>query len=458
MALAAGDRIGPHQIVELIGQGGMGEVYRARDTRLNRDVALKVLPEVFATDPDRLARFTREAQVLASLNHPNVAGIHGIEVNALVMEFVEGDDLSKIISRGPLPLSEVLTIARQIADAHEAAHEQGIVHGDLKPANIKIKADSTVKVLDFGLAKALGSEGSSAIDVMNSPTLTVHATQMGVILGTAAYMAPEQARGKVVDRRADIWAFGVVLYEMLTGRRAFDGDDVSITLASVLKDDPRWHELPTNLPPPITRLLRRCLEKDSRRRLSSIGDARLELEEREPEHVIPLSSAIVTRPVRWSRVAPALVGAGVAVAAVTAVLWSTTPASPGGALSRLSILAPPGERDVVRRERRARGHAQSAAGSLRIDDHFARRHAGRAGAIDLSVGVGSVARRSDTRRRHALVVRPRAQRQPGVVARWRPRGVGGGSRRRPESVREERERRHTRAGALQVGRAVQERG
>ena len=342
MALAAGDRIGAHQIVELIGQGGMGEVYRARDTRLNRDVALKVLPEVFATDRDRLARFTREAQVLASLNHPNVAGIHGIEGNALVMEFVEGDDLSKIISRGPLPLSEALPIARQIADALEAAHEQGIVHRDLKPANIKIKADGTVKVLDFGLAKALAQDGSSAIDVMNSPTLTVHATQMGVILGTAAYMAPEQARGKVVDRRADIWAFGVVLYEMLTGRRVFDGDDVSITLASVLKDDPKWHELPTNLPPPIARLLRRCLEKDSRRRLSAIGDARLELDEREPERVeAPPSTAIVTPPSRWSRVLLALAGVLV-TAAVAAALWSTTPASTN-ALSRLSILAPPGE-------------------------------------------------------------------------------------------------------------------
>jgi eukaryotic-like serine/threonine-protein kinase len=343
MALVAGERIGAHQILELIGQGGMGEVYRARDTRLNRDVALKVLPDVFATDPDRLARFTREAQVLASLNHPNIAGIHGIEANALVMEFVEGDDLSKIISRGPMPLSEALPVARQIADALEAAHEQGIVHRDLKPANIKIKADGTVKVLDFGLAKALGPDGGSAVDVMNSPTLTVHATQMGVILGTAAYMAPEQARGKVVDRRADIWAFGVVLYEMLTGRRVFDGDDVSITLASVLKDDPKWHELPTNLPRPVTRLLRRCLEKDSRRRLSSIGDARLELEERDPENVIaPPSSAIVTRPSRWSIVAAALVGVGV-TAAVAAALWSTTPASTNGSLSRLSILAPPGE-------------------------------------------------------------------------------------------------------------------
>ena len=240
MGLSAGARLGVYQIVDKLGQGGMGEVYRARDTRLNRDVALKVLPDLFARDPDRLARFTREAQVLASLNHPNIAAIYGIEGDALVMELVDGEDLSAMIARGPMPLAEALPIAKQIADALEAAHEQGIIHRDLKPANIKVRADGTVKVLDFGLAKALGPEGGSAPDLMNSPTLTVHATQMGMIIGTAAYMAPEQARGKPVDRRADIWAFGVVLYEMLTGRRAFDGDDVSITLANVLKEDPKW--------------------------------------------------------------------------------------------------------------------------------------------------------------------------------------------------------------------------
>ena len=343
MGLATGDRIGAYQILELIGQGGMGEVYRARDTKLNRDVALKVLPGLFATDSDRLARFTREAQVLASLNHPNVAGIYGIEANALVMEFVEGDDLSKIIAHGPMPLSEALPIAKQIADALEVAHEQGIVHRDLKPANVKVKADGTVKVLDFGLAKALGHDGGSAIDLMNSPTLTVHATQMGVILGTAAYMAPEQARGKAVDRRADIWAFGVVLYEMLTGRRAFDGDDVSITLANVLKDDPRWHELPTDLPPAVTRLLRRCLEKDSRRRLSSIGDARLELEEREqPAAAQPPASAIVVKRSRLSLIVAAAAGI-VLTATVATMLWRSSPPALRPAATRLSILAPPGE-------------------------------------------------------------------------------------------------------------------
>jgi Tol biopolymer transport system component len=278
-----GRSIGPYQVVGKLGEGGMGEVYRARDAKLNRDVALKVLPDSLAGDPDRLARFRREAQVLASLNHPNIAHIHGFEdsgaTHALVMELVEGPTLAERIAQGPIPLAEALPIARQIADALEAAHEQGIVHRDLKPANIKVRPDGTVKVLDFGLAKALDPATTSGADVMNSPTLTAHATQMGMILGTAAYMAPEQARGKPVDRRADIWAFGVVLYEMLTGQRAFDGDDVSITLASVLKEDVKWEALPADLPASVHRLLRRCLEKDPKRRLSAIGDARLEIEE-----------------------------------------------------------------------------------------------------------------------------------------------------------------------------------
>ncbi len=211
-----------------------------------------MLPELFASDADRLARFTREAQTLAALNHPNIAHIHGFEesggVRALVMELVEGEDLSAQIARGPMPLAEALPLARQIADALEAAHEQGIVHRDLKPANVKVKADGTVKVLDFGLAKAMDPSGGSGGDLMNSPTLTARATQMGMIIGTAAYMSPEQARGKAVDRRADIWAFGVVLYEMLAGRRAFVGDDISITLASVLKEDVDWQALPADLP------------------------------------------------------------------------------------------------------------------------------------------------------------------------------------------------------------------
>jgi serine/threonine protein kinase len=280
-----GTTIGPYQILAELGRGGMGEVYRARDTRLNRDVAIKILPDALAADADRLARFTREAQVLAALNHQNIAAIYGIEKTsgvvsgtALVMELVEGEDLSAAIARGPLTWADALPIARQIADALEVAHEAGIIHRDLKPANIKVRSDGTVKVLDFGLAKALVSDGAGS-DTLNSPTMTARATQLGMVLGTAAYMAPEQARGKAVDRRADIWAFGVVLFEMLTGQRAFEGDDVSITLANVLKEDVHWNRLPPDLPASAHRLLKRSLEKDPKRRLSSIGDARLELDD-----------------------------------------------------------------------------------------------------------------------------------------------------------------------------------
>jgi len=287
MQLTVGSRLHTYEILAILGAGGMGEVYRARDTKLNRDVALKVLPEAFVGDADRLNRFTREAETLAALNHPNIAHVYDagkpdatVPAAYLVMELVEGDDLSAHISRGPMALADAVSIARQIADALEAAHEQGIVHRDLKPANVKVRGDGTVKVLDFGLAKALGRDpaGTSA-GAMNSPTLTARATEMGMIIGTAAYMAPEQARGRAVDRRADVWAFGVVLYEMLTGRRAFDGDDISITLASVLKEDVRWDALPADLPVPVRRLLRRCLEKDPKRRLSAFGDARLELDD-----------------------------------------------------------------------------------------------------------------------------------------------------------------------------------
>jgi len=345
MPLAPGTILGVYQVIGSLGAGGMGEVYRARDTKLNRDVALKVLPHAFSNDGDRVARINREAQVLASLNHPNIAAIYGSEGHALVMELIEGEDLADVIARGAMPLSEVLPIAKQLADALEAAHEQGIVHRDLKPANIKLRANGSVKILDFGLAKALGPDAASAADPMNSPTLAAGATQMGMIIGTAAYMAPEQARGKAVDRRADIWAFGVVLYEMLTGQRAFEGDDVSITLASVLKEEPKWQSLPPGLPPPITRLLRRCLEKDPRRRLSAIGDARLELEEQEASVAsAPLPVIAATRrPSMVSRLWPAL-----AAAVVTAVVAYTAWASTGGAapagVSRLSILPPSGER------------------------------------------------------------------------------------------------------------------
>jgi eukaryotic-like serine/threonine-protein kinase len=263
----------------------MGEVYRATDTRLKRDVALKILPESFATDADRLARFQREAEVLASLNHPNIAAIYGIEesqgTRALVMELVEGPTLADRIAQGPIPVDEALPIARQIAEALEAAHEQGIIHRDLKPANIKVRPDGTVKVLDFGLAKALEPAGAMSPSATASPTITSPAmmTGVGVLLGTAAYMSPEQARGKVVDKRSDIWAFGCVLYEMLTGRSAFQGEDIGDILASVVKTEPDWGPLPDSTPTNIRLVLRRCLRKDRRQRLADAGAVRLEIEE-----------------------------------------------------------------------------------------------------------------------------------------------------------------------------------
>jgi serine/threonine-protein kinase len=255
----------------------MGEVYRARDAKLGRDVAIKILPDAFVHDADRLARFEREARTLASLNHSNIAQIYGLEERALVMEFVDGEDLSALIARGPMPLADALPIARQIAQALEAAHELGIVHRDLKPANIKVRPDGTVKVLDFGLAKAMAADAGGVASLSDSPTTTSPATELGVILGTAAYMSPEQARGKPVDRRSDVWAFGVVLYEMLTGRRAFSGAEVPDVLASILKDTPSLDRLPADTPPAIRRLLQRCLVKDRTERLDSTAAARLEI-------------------------------------------------------------------------------------------------------------------------------------------------------------------------------------
>jgi serine/threonine-protein kinase len=281
MPLSAGTCIGSYQIIAPLGAGGMGEVYRAKDTRLHRDVALKILPPAFMADPDRRARFAREAQVLAALNHPHIAGIYGFEdssdTHALAMELVDGEDLSAIVVRGAIPLSDALQYARQIAEALEAAHEQGVVHRDLKPANVKVRADGTVKVLDFGLAKALApAEGAgAAADAMTSPAMT----QMGVVLGTAAYMAPEQAKGKAVDKRADIWAFGVVLYEMLTGRRLFAAEDISETLAAVLTRDVSLSSMPADIPARLRALLRDCLTRDPKQRLRDIGDARRVLDQ-----------------------------------------------------------------------------------------------------------------------------------------------------------------------------------
>jgi len=289
MQLQAGARLQQYEILSKIGEGGMGEVYRARDTKLDRDVAIKVLPEAFATDPDRVARFEREAKTLAALNHPNIAHVYDAGTSGssayLVMELVDGEDLSTLINRGSpeaesgLSPDDALPIARQIAEAVEAAHERGVVHRDLKPANVKLTRDGHVKVLDFGLAKAMTADGDeSGRALANSPTLTARATEAGVILGTAAYMSPEQARGKTVDKRTDIWAFGAVLYEMLTGRRAFEGETVSDTLAAVLRSEPEWTKLPAGTPPHVVALIRRCLERDQSRRLRDIGEARLALE------------------------------------------------------------------------------------------------------------------------------------------------------------------------------------
>jgi len=291
MPLAAGNRLGPYEILSALGAGGMGEVYRARDTKLDRDVAIKILPEAFAADSERIARFEREAKTLASLNHLNIAHIHGLEesnpsagsgqaaVRALVMELVEGEDLAQRIAGGAIPVAEALPIAKQMADALEAAHEQGIIHRDLKPANIKVRPDGTVKVLDFGLAKAMEPTGAASPSASQSPTITTPAmTQVGMLLGTAAYMSPEQARGKPADKRADIWAFGCVLYEMLTGQRAFDGPGVTETLARVIEREPDWAKLPATLSPALRTYIRQCLQKDPRQRVQAIGDVRLALE------------------------------------------------------------------------------------------------------------------------------------------------------------------------------------
>ncbi len=289
MSLAPGVRLGPYEVVSAIGAGGMGEVYRARDTRLKRDVAIKILPDAFANDADRLARFQREAEVLATLNHPNIAQIYGLENRALVMELVEGATLADRIARGSIPIDDALAIARQIANALEAAHEGGIVHRDLKPANIKLTPDGKVKVLDFGLAKAMDeahsrlqtSGGLSHLPTITSPAITMG----GVILGTAAYMSPEQARGRPVDKRSDIWAFGCVLYKMITGHRAFDGEDVSETLAAIIKGEPNWSAIPPDTPVHVQQVLKHCLDKDRQSRMPDVSAARFLL-----QHAMPISS------------------------------------------------------------------------------------------------------------------------------------------------------------------------
>jgi eukaryotic-like serine/threonine-protein kinase len=367
MTLAPGTRLGSYEVSTLIGEGGMGQVYRARDTRLHRDVALKIVPPLVAGDPERLARFDREAQTLAALNHPHIAQVYGIEetrqggaseppTRAIVMELVDGEDLAERIARGAVPPDEALPIARQIAEALEAAHDAGIVHRDLKPANIKVRPDGTVKVLDFGLAKALdaapasgasGGQGTPAL--ANSPTITSPApmTAHGVILGTAAYMAPEQARGRPVDKRADIWAFGCVLYEMLAGRTLFGGETISDTLAAVLTRAPDWTTLPSTTPVAVVALLARCLEREPKRRLRDIGEARLALESGAAQ---PASGAVPATPTaprpRFVPAAAMLAGVALGVAASALGLW-LAPDPPAPSPIVLHQLPPPGTEFVA---------------------------------------------------------------------------------------------------------------
>jgi len=347
MSLAPGARLGPYAVTAKLGEGGMGEVYLATDTKLDRQVAIKVLPEAFTQDPERLARFEREAKVLAQLHHPHIASIFGLEesdgVRGLVMELVLGPTLAERCASGPLPLDECLSIARQIAEALEDAHEKGIVHRDLKPANVKLTPEGQVKVLDFGLAKALdpgAASTTSASQLAKSPTLTHGATQMGMILGTAAYMAPEQAAGSAVDRRADIWSFGVVLYELLTGRRLFEGETVSHVLAGVLKDSPDFSALPAGTPERIADLLRRCLRKKPRERLQAIGDARIVIEEVLAD---PARGTSGPAGVPSSRLAWLVAAIGVGAALTCAALWLGSGRSPSPSrVLHAALVAPEG--------------------------------------------------------------------------------------------------------------------
>ena len=346
MSLTSGTRLGSYEIVALLGAGGMGDVYRARDTNLGRDVALKTLPDRVTHDADRLARFRREAQLLAALNHPHIGSIYGIEEangqRFLVLELVEGETLAARIDRGPVPVDEALVIAREIAEALESAHDKGIIHRDLKPANIALTAHDRVKVLDFGLAKATDAAATpGALDQLNSPTVTSPAmlTGMGVILGTAAYMSPEQARGRAADKRSDVWAFGCVLYEMLTGRRPFEGDEVSDTLAAVLRSDPAWDALPPSLPAPIRSLLEGCLVKNPHERISDISTALFILKQPSSALTQPRTPSTSGRSLAM-RAVVALAGAVVGATAVI-VLWPR-PEPPAVTVARFVIALPAG--------------------------------------------------------------------------------------------------------------------
>jgi serine/threonine protein kinase len=341
-----GQILGLYKIQEELGAGGMGVVYRGVDTKLGRDVAIKVLPTEFANDPDRLARFEREARLLASLNHPNIAAIHGLQedggVPYLVMEFVAGETLAHRLARGPLEVREALEICRQIAEALEEAHDKGVVHRDLKPANVMITPGGKVKVLDFGLAKVFQAESPGA-DSSQSPTLTAESVTEGKILGTAAYMSPEQARGRPLDKRTDIWSFGCVLYEALSRKRAFAGQTTSDSIAAILMREPDWQAPPLTTPPAIRTLLRRCLQKDPRRRIGDIGDVRIELEEAVAGGSHPaLAAAPASHPAR----SPILTGALCALAGAILVgllLWNFRPTQPPPIVARFSIPLPQGE-------------------------------------------------------------------------------------------------------------------
>ena len=344
MALTPGTRLGPYEVTAQIGVGGMGEVYRARDTKLDRDVAIKVLPASLAGDPERIARFQREAKTLASLNHPNIAQIHGLEesegIKALVMELVEGPTLEDRIAQGAIPVDEALPIAKQIAEALEAPHEQGIIHRDLKPANVKLRPDGVVKVLDFGLAKALEPTGAMSPGLSQVPTITTPAmTQAGMILGTAAYMSPEQAKGRTVDKRSDVWAFGAVLYEMLSGRRAFDAEDVSETLAAVLRAEVDWARLPEGLSPVLVTYIRRCLQKDPKQRIPDIAAMRLALEGAFEADVSQKAEVTVTVQLPlWRRVFPFAATAVVVGIVVGLTVWALRPPDPRPAIRSTHVL------------------------------------------------------------------------------------------------------------------------
>ena len=344
--ILTGQRLGVYQILELLGVGGMGEVYRARDTRLARDVAIKVLPRLFSADPERLARFEREARLLASLNHPHIGAIYGFEeaggVHALILELVEGPTLGERVQRGRVPIDEAMRIARQIALALEAAHHRGVVHRDLKPQNIKVKPDGTVKVLDFGLGKAAISAADGA-DVSPGSTTPTDRTREGAVLGTTRYMSPEQSRGHAVDKRTDIWAFGCVLYEMLTGRAAFAAETISDTVAVVLKQPPDWQALPPAMPPGLRSLLRRCLEKDPTDRLHDIADARIEIQDAIAEPTAMTVAGPEPRAPRWRRLLPWVVAAGsVAMALLVVQQRSRATHSAAGPVTRLDLDLPTG--------------------------------------------------------------------------------------------------------------------